>query len=420
MTQEIINDIGFTERNYGGNEQHVVAGVLNGELFDLAAGPVSFAIGTEYRYDSGYFTPDPVIVAGKGTAAQQDPTDGNYNVISIYQEISVPFSDKLTGEFALRFDDYSTFGKASTWKLGLTYEATDELMLRAVAATGFRAPNVSELYGGNTGSYDYLEDPWKNAQDPQILVNYTSDLNLKPEESESYSAGLVYSPGFIDGMSLTLDYWRFRVTNAITRLDAQKGLKDCHAGKQAACDTFKITPSGDLSKFTNPLTNVGSQNTSGIDFNLAYSFEGLGLDWKINNDLTYLLKFEQNGVAYDGTIDGNFGAYAKVRNNLSIQATRGDWSLMYYNRYIDKMDDIHTKYDKNKKPYTAVAKADAVLYHNIVGTYHFTDALTASLGVKNLTDEEPSFVSNGSDGGTVPEVYDTIGRQIYGGVTYKF
>ncbi|MDX6017645.1 TonB-dependent receptor [Shewanella indica] len=420
LTQEIINDIGFTERNYGGNEQHVVAGVLNGELFDLAAGPVSFAIGTEYRYDSGYFTPDPVIVAGKGTAAQQDPTDGNYNVISIYQEISVPFSDKLTGEFALRFDDYSTFGKASTWKLGLTYEATDELMLRAVAATGFRAPNVSELYGGNTGSYDYLEDPWKNAQDPQILVNYTSDLNLKPEESESYSAGLVYSPGFIDGMSLTLDYWRFRVTNAITRLDAQKGLKDCHAGKQAACDTFKITPSGDLSKFTNPLTNVGSQNTSGIDFNLAYSFEGLGLDWKINNDLTYLLKFEQNGVAYDGTIDGNFGAYAKVRNNLSIQATRGDWSLMYYNRYIDKMDDIHTKYDKNKKPYTAVAKADAVLYHNIVGTYHFTDALTASLGVKNLTDEEPSFVSNGSDGGTVPEVYDTIGRQIYGGVTYKF
>ncbi|WP_252348019.1 TonB-dependent receptor domain-containing protein, partial [Shewanella algae] len=171
---------------------------------------------------------------------------------------------------------------------------------------------------------------------------------------------------------------------------------------------------------TNPLTNVGSQNTSGIDFNLAYSFEGLGLDWKINNDLTYLLEFEQDGVAYDGTIDGNFGAYAEVRNNFSIQASRGDWSLMYYNRYIGKMDDIYTDYDQNDKPFTAVAKADAVMYHNIVGTYHFTDGFTASLGVKNLTDEEPSFVSNGSDAGTVPEVYDTIGRQIYGGVTYKF
>ncbi|MEL4425109.1 TonB-dependent receptor [Shewanella indica] len=420
LTQEIINDIGFTERNDGGNEQHLVAGVLSGELFDLDAGPVSFAIGAEYRYDSGYYNPDPVIVAGEGTAAQQDPTDGNYDVISIYQEVSVPFSEKLTGEFALRFDDYSTFGKASTWKIGLTYEATDDLMLRAVAATGFRAPNVSELYGGNTGSYDYLTDPWGNEQDPQILVNYTSDENLEPEESESYTAGLVYSPHFIDGMSLTLDYWRFRVTNAITRLDAQKGLKDCYAGNQLACDTFKITSDGDLSDFTNPLTNVGSQNTSGIDFNLAYSFEGLGLDWKINNDLTYLLEFEQDGVSYDGTIDGNFGAYAEVRNNFSIQASRGDWSLMYYNRYIGKMDDIYTDYDQNDNPFTAVAKADAVMYHNIVGTYHFTDGLTASLGVKNLTDEEPSFVSNGSDAGTVPEVYDTIGRQIYGGVTYKF
>ena len=420
LTQEIINDIGFTERNDGGNEQHVVAGVLSGELFDLSAGPVSFAIGAEYRYDSGYFNPDPVIVAGDGTAAQQDPTDGNYDVISIYQEVSVPFTEKLTGEFALRFDDYSTFGKATTWKIGLTYEATDDLMLRAVAATGFRAPNVSELYGGNTGSYDYLTDPWGNEQDPQILVNRTSDPDLQPEESESYTAGLVYSPRFIDGMSLTLDYWRFRVSNAITRLDAQKGLNDCHAGNQVACDTFKITMDGDLSNFTNPLTNVGSQNTSGIDFNLAYSFEGLGLDWKINNDLTYLLEFEQDGVAYDGTIDGNFGAYAEVRNNFSIQASRGDWSLMYYNRYIGKMDDIYTDYDQNDKPFTAVAKADAVMYHNIVGTYHFTDGFTASLGVKNLTDEEPSFVSNGSDAGTVPEVYDTIGRQIYGGVTYKF
>ncbi|SEI04240.1 TonB dependent receptor [Rheinheimera pacifica] len=57
----------------------------------------------------------------------------------------------------------------------------------------------------------------------------------------------------------------------------------------------------------------------------------------------------------------------------------------------------------------------------IKSVYPFiTDGLSVSLGVKNLTDEEPSRVANGSDGGTVPEVFDTIGRQIYGGVTYKF
>lgn len=409
LSSAIVNDIGYLEQADGGNSQSIIAGVLNGDLFDLDAGAVGFAIGAEYRRDAGFYNPDPVIVAGEGTAAQQDPTKGSYSVVSFYQEVSVPFSDKLTGEFALRFDDYSTFGKASTWKVGLTYELSDEVMLRTVAATGFRAPNVSELYGGNTGSYDYLTDPWGNEQDPQILVNYTSDANIKPEESESFTAGLVLSPAQVDGLSLTVDYWRFKVSNAITRLDAQAGLDNCFAGDQASCDTFNITMAGDLTNFTNPLTNVGNQDTSGVDINVAYRFDALGLSWKINNDTTWLLKFKQDGIDYTNTIDGNFGGYAELRNNFSLQAGQGDWSVTYFNRYIGKTDFLADG-----------SRIDAVLYHNIAASYFITDGLSVSLGVKNLTDEEPSYVANGSDGGTVPEVFDTIGRQIYGGVSYKF
>lgn len=409
LTPAIIDDIGYFEQANGGNKQHIVAGVLSGDLFDLSAGAVGFAIGAEYRRDSGYYNPDPVIVAGEGTAAQQDPTKGSYDVVSFYQEVSVPFTEKLTGEFALRFDDYSTFGKASTWKVGLTYELSDEIMFRGVAATGFRAPNVSELFGGNTGSYDYLDDPWGNEQDPQILVNYTSDANIEPEESESFTAGMVISPANIDGLSMTVDYWRFKVSNAITRLDAQAGLNNCFAGDVTACDTFSITAAGDLSNFTNPLTNVGDQDTSGIDFNIAYRFEGLGLTWHINNDTTWLLKFKQDGQDYTNTIDGNFGGYAELRNNFSIQAGQGDWSVTYFNRYIGKTEYLADG-----------SRIDAVLYHNIATSYFITDGLSVSLGVKNLTDEEPSRVANGSDGGTVPEVFDTIGRQIYAGISYKF
>jgi iron complex outermembrane receptor protein len=424
LNQAIIDDISFTEQNSGGNEQHTFSAGLNGELFDLDAGAVAFAIGAEYRYESGYYTPDQVIQDGDSTAAQQDATDGDYNVLSIFQEVSVPFTDKLTGEFALRYDDYSTFGKATTWKVGLTYEATDDLMLRGVAATGFRAPSISELYGGDTGSFDYLTDPLGHEQDPQILVRYTSDDDLQAEESESLTAGVVYSPSPIDGLSLTLDYWSFKVTNAITRLDVQSGINACLVGNDnTACETFGIDPAAGAAKFdnlTSSLTNVGSQDTSGIDFNLAYTFEGLGLDWKISNDTTYLLNFEQDNEDYTGTIDGNFGAYAKVRNNFSIQASQGDWSVMYFNRYIGSMDDHYTDYDENDNPIAALAEADSVLYHNISGTYHINNDMTVIAGVKNLTDEEPSSVTNGSDGGTVPEVYDVIGRQYYAGFSMKF
>ncbi|UCX04800.1 TonB-dependent receptor [Shewanella glacialimarina] len=424
LNQAIIDDISFTEQNSGGNEQHTFSAGLNGELFDLDAGAVAFAIGAEYRYESGYYTPDQVIQDGDSSAAQQDATDGDYNVLSIFQEVSVPFTDKLTGEFALRYDDYSTFGKATTWKVGLTYEATDDLMLRGVAATGFRAPSISELYGGDTGSFDYLTDPLGHEQDPQILVRYTSDDDLQAEESESLTAGVVYSPSAIDGLSLTLDYWSFKVTNAITRLDVQSGINACLVGNDnTACETFGIDPAAGAAKFdnlTSSLTNVGSQDTSGIDFNLAYTFEGLGLDWKISNDTTYLLNFEQDNEDYTGTIDGNFGAYAKVRNNFSIQASQGDWSVMYFNRYIGSMDDHYTDYDENDNPIAALAEADSVLYHNISGTYHINNDMTVIAGVKNLTDEEPSSVTNGSDGGTVPEVYDVIGRQYYAGFSMKF
>lgn len=414
--QDLLNSIAYTEEADGGNEQHIFSAGLTGELFDLDAGAVAYAIGAEYRYESGFYNPDPIVVAGESTAAQQDPTDGSYSVVSVFQEIIVPFTDKLTGEFALRFDDYSTFGNAATWKIGLTYAATDDLMIRTVAATGFRAPSVSELYAGNSGSYDYLDDPWGNEQDKQILVNRTSDDDLKPEESESYTAGLVYSPSYIEGMSLTLDWWRFKVTNAIARMDTQNGLNNCFAGDQAACEAFNIGPNGDLDNLTSTLMNVGYQDTSGIDFNLVYSFEALSLDWTISNDTTYLLNFEQDGVDYTNTIDGNFGAYAQVRNNFSIKAGQGDWSVMYFNRYIGAMDDHY----KDGDGVAQIGTAESMLYHNISASYFINDTWMLSAGVKNLTDEEPSRVSNGSDGGTVPEVYDTVGRQYYAGVTVKF
>ena len=230
---------------------------------------IGYAVGVESRFESGYYTPDLITQAGESTAAQQDPTEGNYSVQSIYGEISVPVTDSFTVEAATRYDNYSTFGGAATWKLGATYNITDGLMLRAVAATGFRAPSVSELYGGNSGSFDYLDDPWGNAEDSQILVNYVGDEDLKPEESESFTAGVVWE--ITEGLSTTMDYWQFDITNAISRVNVQAEMNKCYAGDTMACETINISPEGDLSDMTSTLTNIGQQNTSGIDWNISYA-----------------------------------------------------------------------------------------------------------------------------------------------------
>lgn len=66
------------------------------------------------------------------------------------------------------------------------------MKLRGVIATGFRAPSVSELFGGDSGSFDYVSDLLKREEGPQIKVIYTSDPDLKPEESKSLTLGVVY------------------------------------------------------------------------------------------------------------------------------------------------------------------------------------------------------------------------------------
>jgi iron complex outermembrane receptor protein len=392
----------YTENNEGGNEQFTLAAGYSG----VTENDIGYAIGLETRHESGFYTPDQVTQAGESTAAQQFATDGNYSVQSIYGEISAPVTDELTVEAATRYDEYSTFGGEMTWKLGATYRFSDSFMVRSVAATGLRAPSVSELYGGDSGSFDYLSDPWGNEQDAQIKVNYTSDENLQPEESESFTFGAVWE--VMDGLSSTLDYWKFDITNAISRADVQKELNACFDGMQASCDAIDITADGDLSEMSSQLTNIGSQKTSGVDWNVSYNHDL----FKVTLDATYLIKFEQDRTDYTGTIDGNIGGYSEIKSNLSVHGyLTEDLTVLYSAQFVQGMDGEY---------YGDKFSTDNVLYHNVSASYHVSDQWTVNGGVKNAFDKEPEAVLGGNDMGTVPSIYDVVGRTMFISTSYHF
>ena len=404
MDPAMLNASGiiYTENNEGGNEQFTLAAGYSG----LSENDIGYAFGVESRFESGYYTPDEVTQLGESTAAQQDPTDGDYTVNSLYAEISVPVTEKLAVEAATRYDRYSTFGGATTWKLGATYRFNDEFMIRSVAATGFRAPSVSELYAGNSGSFDYLSDPWGNAQDPQIKVNYTGDENLQPEESESFTFGAVWE--VTEGVSTTLDYWQFDITDAISRVDVQTKIDQCYAGDVTACDVINITPNGDMSNMTSQLTNIGEQNSAGIDWNISVSYD----IFKVMLDTTYLLDFEQDGVDYTGKIDGNNGGYSELKSMLTVNAAiSDDLNLQYSAQYIQGMEG---------NAWGTPFKTDDVVYHNVSASYFLSDNWSVNGGVKNLLDQEPEEVPNGNDMDTVPSVYDVVGRTFFVSTSYQF
>ncbi|MBY5990852.1 TonB-dependent receptor plug domain-containing protein [Ferrimonas balearica] len=448
LSQDILNDVMYDDRSEGGNEMHVFAANLTGELIDVPAGSIAFAAGAEYRKEKGWFTPDAITQAGESSQSQQDPTAGDYDTTQLYAEFSIPllsglrYADELTMEAAIRWFDYSTFGSDTTWKLGLTWRVNDELMLRGVASTAFRAPSVSELYGGNVGSFDYLSDPcsgvshsdnttlaqqcrtigWADPndakeytqEDSQIEVIWTTDEDLQPEEADTFTAGFVYSPSYADGFSMTVDYWRFEVTNAITRIDRQAYLNACYMnGDMGACDALDITRSsvtGEIETFHAPLVNAGFQETDGIDANFQYNWMYGGHDWSLNWDVTRLLNFSQDGIDYTGTISGMNGGYAEWRQNVQLMVNADKWTFNYQLRHIGEMTDLEV-------PEFEVA---AAWYHNVSYMYRFADRFNVTLGVNNLFDETPKYHPSYSDVYTTPEVYDVMGRYVYTKFSYQF
>ncbi|WP_349585459.1 TonB-dependent receptor [Alteromonas sp. NFXS44] len=448
ITQETLDYITYTDQASGGNQFTSWNVNLSGELFELPAGFVGFAGGAEYRKEKGWYQPDAVTVAGDGSASAQDPTSGGYDTTQVYAEFAVPLladvpgAEELSLDAAIRWFDYSTFDSDITWKLGLTWRVNEDLMFRGVASTAFRAPTVDELYGGNVGSFDYLVDPCSgygsldtasnvyqacNAQigntsyaytDSQIENTYVTIDNLSPEEADTYTLGVVYSPSFVEGLSMTLDYFTIELSNAISRIDTQSYLDSCYGGDEEACSVLSIVRddiTGNIDYMESPLTNVGTLKTRGVDANVTYNFDALGLNWNVNWDTTRLLEYTEDNVEYTGKIDGNNGGFAEWKSNFAIKAGTDDWKLRWKMRYIGGMTD-----DYYLESYGLMTDVGTVVYHDVSGEYYINDQWSVSAGIDNLFDKTPPYLYSYNDMNTVPEVYDVLGRYLHARITARF
>ena len=213
---------------------------------------------------------------------------------------------------------------------------------------------------------------------------------------------------FSEGLSTTLDYWNFDITDAISRVNVQEELNKCQLGDFEACETINITADGDLSKMTSSLTNIGSQKTSGLDWNINYR---TGM-YKFGLDSTYLLNFEEDGIDYTGTIDGNMGGYSKLKANFSISAAISEnLNLLYNTQYIQGMEG---------NAWGEAYKTNDVVYHNASAAYFLNDSWRVTGGVKNIFDTEPEEVPDGNDMNTVPNMYDVVGRTFYLSTSFDF
>jgi iron complex outermembrane receptor protein len=91
----------------------------------------------------------------------------------------------------------------------------------------------------------------------------------------------------------------------------------------------------------------------------------------------------------------------------------GNWGFSWLPRWFSSTED------QQADPANIQNTAKSIWYHDIQATYDL-NSWNFALGVRNLLDEDPPYVSNNDDMNTIHFSYDTAGRYFYGRVTYSF
>jgi iron complex outermembrane receptor protein len=389
ITQEMLDFIAYTQIDTSENELKDLTANITGDIFDLPAGPLAFAVGIEHREQEGFFQPDPVVVAGDTNGIPASPTAGGFDVDEYYGELIVPLLanqpgvDLLDVELSVRNSDYSTFGSTTNGKVSVRYKPMESLLFRGTFAEGFRAPSIGELFGTATRFDAVLNDDCTDFNNsgvsqqtidncialgvpadgsymqlnPQISVVTGGNPALEPEESDSISFGAVYSPewaqqfAWIESLDLELTYYDHEIEGAISAVDAQGQLDSCIMTLDPGfCNGINRNATGTIAGFNNRLTNIGGIETSGYDFVLTYrgpdtGWGRFGLQWQT----TYVDEYIESifdptspsgfsDVGLDG-LEQNDSAIPQIKSNASVSWNLGNWGAAYTARYIKDVEE---------------------------------------------------------------------------------
>lgn len=465
LSQAAVDYVSTSTRGTADIEQVVATfNVQNPYLYTLPAGYLAFAGGVEYRDESASSWEDPLAASGATFMNALGTVDGGFDVSEVYAEISAPLLADLPGirdltfDAAIRYADYSTIGSATSWKLGLDWSITDELRARFTVSEALRAPNISELFSTQSQSFFKVSDPCRESQlqnlTPAIAdqrraaclalgvpagfdSNYDASTlpglvggnpDLKPEESKSYTVGVVYQPSWLDGFSATVDYWEIDLTDTITALSPQRILTECLDAPSVDnqyCARITREQGGEnagrITSIQNFSLNIARSYNKGVDFEFGYDFDAL--DGRFRTALlgTYLLQarsypFQDSPSEYTD-YSGVLGD-ADLQLRLTLDYMRDAWSVGLRTRYTNGVNLYDpTSLANNPNPsnimtYGAYAVTDALF------RYELDNGVRLTFGIDNLFDRDMPANTQGIGAGSA--YYDNIGRFGYVRVGYSF
>ena len=250
-------------------------------------------------------TPSGIVGNGDSGGNFAQPTDGEYDLWEAYMEVDVPLiADKRLAkevalEGALRYSEYSDYDE-TTWKIGGRWAPIDAVSLRAQASTGFRAPNVLELFGGIADTFTGVTDACdalNQASNPTVRENCASqgvpadfvqpaaqlktsaggNEDLQPESSDNFSFGLVLTPEMWGNPRVAIDYYDVQIDDAISTPNPAQVMNTCYETPNlAAPECLRIgrnPDTGEVIRFDLLNENLNKIETSGVDINSTFAWD---------------------------------------------------------------------------------------------------------------------------------------------------
>lgn len=480
---DFVDEVGKTKTVF---TQKIAQAYVSGELTELPGGPLGVVFGVESRKFKYTFDPGSLFgpIAGFNTST---PDLGTNSFLDFFGELRAPIMDNLSLSLTARhsksdFNDIQNGidgAPSKDWAYGgeLSYSPIDAVRLRASYQHTVRAPNFGELFSGG-GSFPQFFDPcsvgtqfrtsggaaatalcqatgvgattvnsFAATPGGQAFITVTGNPDLKPESSDTFTVGGVFTAG---GFTGSIDYYNIKVKDTILSPDVNEIIASCYgyndinptlsaaspycqgifrSGNNITGIFLPASLGGDPATGYFQAINQGSVKTSGIDVQLGYRlptpFVSETSAVSFNLLLNYLIDFKNVGLGGLKTDYAGSASYFGAGLGTSFPRWKGNlnmaWNLNENLKFDTRVRYIHKMVNRAAKQYVGETfTGPGAAWYFDFGLEANVDALTFRLGLNNAFDKQPQTYAPNVQSGTDPSLYDVLGRRAYVSARLRF
>lgn len=406
------------------------------DIFSLPSGPVTLAVGGEVRQEK--YSEDSATAIQEGDVSGYGgnflPVSKSRDVEAVFSEAVIPISKNLEGDVAARFDNYENVGNTVNPKVSLRWQPMEQLLVRASAGTGFRAPSLTDLYAPQVQGLtsivsDPLHCPGGTQCHTQLPVVTGGNRNLKPEKSTQETFGVVWEPS--RDVSIGVDAFQIQLRNeiAVGGLDFNKVLASAALATQFS-SFINRAPDGSIVSVVGLNSNLFKVNINGVDLDAKWRFLSEGAN-KLTFELhgTYFNRYDQqnpdgsftNAINQAATIAAEgigTGVVTHWKSRSTLTWDTGPWSTTLANNWQSGYHDALSNFFQLPRDVSSYVTWDLNL------TYTGFKNVVISTGIDNLLDRDPPYTNiapiNTLQAGYDPTYANPLGRFFYAALTYKF